>query len=483
MYYNGNRHCSTKDLVRCSVFIVLFTFTIPAMRHCYSQRAPDKDSVILPASLKYKHPGIFLRLAMGNNYRQEWSTPVTMRVFDISKEQGGLTITKMGGGHQTKGLKMVSADGVEWGLRSVDKNVRKLLPGWVRDIGLGKMGQDLISASHPYACLSVAELANAIGVVNPGPELVYVPDDTALGTYQKEIGDDMYFFEKKHPLKPNTRPENMEDLLEGLQKDNTKIVLQREMLKARLLDMVTGDWDRHQGQWKWGYSDSINKKWYYPVPGDRDQAFFKTKGILTRLVNAAFTPFLKGFKRNPKGLYQLNKWALTVDRTFLNELSEADWKEIVQEVQNNLSDSVVNAAVNKLPSELSAKRKQQLARTLRSRRDGLLNAALIYYQRLAGNAYVFGSVKAEYFVIKTVDDNLQVTVYNNVNECDSCKVYQRIFSKAHTRRIYLVGIDNNDRVNIPPSSSIRINQIKRANDRKYELRRKMLERLKAKGQG
>src|SRR5688572_12908439 len=99
-----------ENIFRCILFFItlciaqLLTVHIP----CFSQSAQRLDSVSAPASLKYKHPGFLLWIANGKNYRNEWKQPVVMPLFDISKEKGGLTITKTGGGHQTKGLRMVS---------------------------------------------------------------------------------------------------------------------------------------------------------------------------------------------------------------------------------------------------------------------------------------------------------------------------------------------------------------------------------------
>jgi len=481
-------HIATMDFTKkIPICLAIPAFLIIALlsgiRPCYSQIKPGDDSVTCIASSKYKHPGIFLRIAFGNNYRKEWGQTVIAPLFDITKEQGGLTITKEGGGHQTKGLKMISADSTEWALRSIDKSVEKFIPKLFKHSFIERTAQYMISASHPYACLSVSELAKAAGVMTPDPKLVYLPNDTSLGTYRKKFADDLYFFEQRHPLLPHTRPENMEDLLERLQKDNREIILQREMLKARLLDMITGDWDRHQGQWRWGKYDSLGITWYYPIPTDRDQAFFRGKGMMIKLVSLFAIPFLKGFKKNINELYQLNKTARNLDRTFLNELTYSDWEKIAIELNNNLTDSVIMAAINKLPKEIPQYRKERIGNILRNRRDGLRGAGIKYYKRLSKKVYVFGSEKVEYFEIKNINNDLQVTVYNSPTKCDSCKIYQRTFNRKQTRLIYLVSIRGDDKLILPTGkTNIRIRRILPVHDGKYDLRRKMLERLRAKGQ-
>ena len=83
------------------------------------------DTVISPASTQYRtsFPG---RLIAGNNYRQEWTTPVAMPVFHL--KESGLIIKELGGGMQTKSLRLLDKNKREWVLRSVDKEAEGALP-------------------------------------------------------------------------------------------------------------------------------------------------------------------------------------------------------------------------------------------------------------------------------------------------------------------------------------------------------------------
>jgi hypothetical protein len=45
-----------------------------------------------------------------------------------------------------------------------------------------------------------------------------------------------------------------------------------EYIKARLFDMLIGDWNRNEDQWRWGEYKK-KKIVYKPIPRDRDQAF------------------------------------------------------------------------------------------------------------------------------------------------------------------------------------------------------------------
>lgn len=119
---------------------------------------------------------------MGSNYRKEWSEPVKMAVFNLTAK--GMTITELGGGQQTKSLRLTDKNKKEWVLRTVDKTVDKALVG-LQKVFAKPLVQDMISAAYPYAPLAVGYMAKATGIIAPNPVLYYVPDDPALGKYRE----------------------------------------------------------------------------------------------------------------------------------------------------------------------------------------------------------------------------------------------------------------------------------------------------------
>jgi hypothetical protein len=97
----------------------------------YAQSLPagsiaTADSVTVAASTRYKNPSFLKRLFLGTNYRTVWATPVSLPVFNL--RQSGLKIKEMGGGQQTKSLRLLDKSGHEWALRTIDKDVEKALP-------------------------------------------------------------------------------------------------------------------------------------------------------------------------------------------------------------------------------------------------------------------------------------------------------------------------------------------------------------------
>src|SRR4029453_8326402 len=56
----------------------------------------------------------------------------------------------------------------------------------------------------------------------------------------------------------------------------------RAYLKARLVDQLIGDWDRHRNQWRWARVSGADR--WQPIPEDRDQAYVCFEGLVISLL-------------------------------------------------------------------------------------------------------------------------------------------------------------------------------------------------------
>ena len=61
---------------------------------CFSQ----SDSITVTIKPSYDSVSRLHRFLLGENYRKLWATPVKVKVLSLSKEKGGLTVVKQGGG-------------------------------------------------------------------------------------------------------------------------------------------------------------------------------------------------------------------------------------------------------------------------------------------------------------------------------------------------------------------------------------------------
>ncbi|HZF63080.1 MAG TPA: hypothetical protein VEZ55_01280 [Chitinophagaceae bacterium] len=412
------------------------------------------DVVTVAASRKYIPHSFLRRVIMGNNYRREWAEPVTVPVFRLQKS--GLIIKELGGGMQTKSLSLMDRQNREWVLRSVDKDARGALPKNIRNGFTIKVVQDMISAAHPYGALVVGQLAESAGIVAPKPTLYFIPDDPAFGEHQRTFANMLCFLEQKEPTPDRSDAQDTHEVLKELVAENDHLVLQKKVLKARLLDMLVADWDRHADQWKWGTVPKEGTTYYYAIPRDRDQAFFRSGGLLPRLAKAFGMRHINWFKEESRGIKQLSVKSWKFDKIFLNELGAAEWKQTITEFQNSLSDTAIQKAVSRLPGEVYAISGNELASRLISRRNTLMENALKYYRFIASTVDIAGSSEDELFTVTGLGESITITVHRYDGAVKGTKIYERSFDPSETGIVYLNGLEGNDRFVVEEGSGSKI---------------------------
>jgi len=416
-----------------------------------------KDTITISASDKYNTNSPLKKFIMGTNYRKEWSTPVNMKVFHLREEKGGFKIGSLGGGKQTKSLNLIDKKGTEWTLRTVDKDPSRAIPVTFRSTLFNDIVKDFISASHPYSALTIPGFSNVLDITAPTPELFFVPEDPAFGQYKSVFANTICLLEEKAPTKHGEATHSTSKVFDKLIEENDHRADQIGTLRIRLLDILIADFDRHFDQYKWATGDTGKGKLYYPIPRDRDQALFYSNGFLMRLVSLKVMPFLKGLRYNITDVKNLEFVAKDFDRVFLTDLDREQWKTTVKEVQQKLTDSVINNAIKRLPPEIYAIDSATLNGKLISRRDQLDRAALSYYRFISRKVNIVGSNEKEYFKITNQPNGLNVRVYGRKENNDTSFImYDRTFDHKITREIRLYGLNDNDLFDIDENVSSRI---------------------------
>ncbi len=385
---------------------------------------------------------------MGRNYRQEWNTPVKAPLLNLATEHGGLTPVKKGGGKQTKSLRLEDANGNEYTLRSIQKFItEKTLPGDLQSEAAADLVSDGVSASYPYASLSMQVLADAAGVPYGKVKLVYVPDDPKLGEFQKDFGNSLATFEERLPANVS-KAYNTDEVVEKLEDDNDNDVDQMALLRARILDMFVMDLDRHEGQWNWGAVDKDKGKTYFPIPKDRDQAFYINQGLLPGLVKGrSLVPQLEGFKPQARSIKRFNFAARNLDRFFLNELTQEQWKQAADKFLSQMTDQVIENAMAMQPKEIRDISAGKIIQTLKDRRNYIVAEVMEYYQFLSEIVSITGSDKKElYSVNQNEDGSVLLQVYKiDKDGAQSTKMYERKFDPLVTQELRIYGMDGDDK--------------------------------------
>ncbi|MEO6523977.1 MAG: BamA/TamA family outer membrane protein [Mucilaginibacter sp.] len=404
------------------------------------------DSVKIAVEPHYNKVSKTHEFFLGENYRKLWAAPVKLAVFHISTEKGGLKILQRGGGKQTKSLRLQDSTGQQWVLRTLQKYPEYGLPANLRPTVAKDILQDQVSAAHPFSALTVPPLAEVLGVPHSNPRIVYLADEPALGEYRKEFANNVFLFEEREPLDAD-KTYNTEKAQRKLQDDNDNRVDEKTVLRARLLDMLLGDWDRHEDQWRWEKIDGKHENVYEPVPRDRDQVYYKTSGLFPWIVSHQW---LKSkFQGYSNSIRDINGWnfnARYFDRYFLNQLSEDDWKEQIAYVQSKLTDEVISKAIKLMPDTIYQLSGKEITGKMIARRNALAQQALEYYRFISHEVEIPASDKMDKFAINNQPDgNLTVTVNKIKKDGSIDKVtYQRTFKPDVTKEVRLYGFDGED---------------------------------------
>lgn len=442
-----------------SIRTPLFIFSLACLLGNFSYAQSNvKDSITIAVAPQYNKVGKVHRFLFGENYRQTWATPVKIRVFNIQQEKGGLKIVKLGGGMQTRSLRLEDNNGRQYVLRTLQKYPERALPANLKQTIAKDILQDQVSTSNPFAALTVPPLAQALQIPHMNPEVVYVADSEGLGEYRKDFANQVFLFEERIP-DDSEKSVNTEKLIQTLKKDNDIFVDQKLVLRARLLDILLGDWDRHEDQWRWDKTKSKKLNVYIPIPRDRDQVYYKTSGVFPWIVShqwlkSKFQPFKNEIR-------DINGWSFNArhfDRTFLNSLDQKDWEEQIEYVQQHLTDSVIIGAMKQMPPEIYEISGKELVNTLIERRNSLKNQALAYFKFISIYVEVPASDKHEKFSLNYLPDGKIELTINKTKKDGALEqvIYQRTFDPTVTKEIRLYGFDGNNTFQVEGDSKSKI---------------------------
>lgn len=417
------------------------------------------DSVLATAGRHYHRHSALYRALLGRHYRPEWAAPVRAPVLRLATAApGGLRPGRPGGGYQSISMTLDGPNGREYALRALDKEPSKTLPGWLRGTFLLNVVRDATSAALPYGALTVPPLAQAAGVPHARPRLVYVrPDETGLGPMSKRFEGKLCLLEEKYQSPVSATPDlagaanfvGSEALLKAVYADPAHAIDQLAFLRARLLDVWLGDWDRHEGQWQWAaFPAPGGGVRYQAVPKDRDQVYFRfDDGLVPWLASRRFiAPQFQTFRARYGNVAGLVHQAQFIDARGLSRLTRADFARTAADLQRRLPDTLVARALRRLPPAVFALAGARLAAALRARRETLPRAAEAFYLTLARAPALGGTAQAERFVVHRSGDSTTVRVFSRALAAgagDSLR-FQRTYFSTETRALTLDGLGGDD---------------------------------------
>lgn len=413
----------------------------------------------------------FYSFLFGQHYRKVFGTPVIAPVAHLDTLYGGLTPLISGGGNQSLSLRLVDTKGRQYVMRGLKKSAPQFLQSalfkdkYIKDrvAETDVLGfiEDFYTTSHPYMPFVVGDLLDAIQVYHSNPKLYYIPKQNALGKYNEQYGDALYMIEERQHksqigLESYGTPEDIistVEVIEKLQKDASHEIDAAMYLRARIFDLLVGDWDRHGDQWRWGIFKENKKTIYRPIPRDRDQVFAKIDGhFLALLMNVPALRHMQNFSEKFASPRWINKTAFPLDKVILQRTTLQDWQKAATYVTQQLSDEKINEAFAQLPQEVQGLYTEDIKKTLQKRKVGILEYTSNYYKELMRYGLVFGTNKSDYFHIETHKNSIVVHQYE-MKKDNKQLIASYSYQKDTTKELWIYALDAEDHIKVSGEKS------------------------------
>ena len=433
----------------------------------YDDTFPPAETASVYTAEEIDKSGFFKSL-WGERYRKYYGTEVTAPTVNLDTLFGGLKPVRKGGGHQSKSLRLRAKDGREYVMRALRKESDLYLQAMVfqnqyliddlKDSYLREFLSDFYTGANPYAPFTVGRLSDAVNLYHTNPELYYIPKQTALGQFNIDFGNELYMIEEHagdgHELESfgfSKELKSTDTMFDNL-RDDEKYAIDTDLyLRARLFDMVIGDWDRHVDQWRWAeFKDKESGKiTYRPVPRDRDMAFSNMgdgflMNIATRIIPGL--RIMEGYKeeiRNVKG-FNSSPFTYVLDVALLNDTDREEWLEQAAFIQEHLTAKVIDEAFQNFPEEVRDDTVDNIKQILLSRVKHLTETANQYYDIMNKYVVVTGTDKDDWFDIEYRKDEIDITGYRIIDGEKAKQFYKHTVYKNVTKEVWIYGLDDDD---------------------------------------
>jgi len=424
------------------------------------------------AELDLQRSGFFKYL-WGSRYRNYYHTAVTAPIAYLDTLHGGLNFVKLGGGHQSNSIRLADDDERQFAMRSLRKDPLKYLRFIVKGIAFneeeykGTLPEGLISdfftTAHPYMQMVINPMASFVDVNHANTQLYYIPQQDVLKGLNTDYAQQLYFIEERPSdeqlnYKGYRRTidekgeitdfESTTDMLEKIKSDESYTVDQQSYVRARVFDMLLGDWDRHEDQWRWAeYETPDGIKEFMPVPRDRDNAFPKFDGAAMDIVQWFVPETRKWQSYGPtiKNTKWLNYNGSRLDKAILTKMTAIDWEQEAIYIQKNLTEEAIDKAFLKLPKEVQDSTSTYIKTSLKQRLKNLAKYAKEYGAYLDERVVLYASEKDDGItIVRLAGGKTEVTFKRLLSDKKNEKFLQRTFDAEKTKEIWIYGLGDND---------------------------------------
>lgn len=462
--FYGNRDNKAKVLFQKEVFPAKEEYNLEQ----YASEFPETIKASVYSDEETDISGLH-RTVWGERYRELYGREIELKVADLDTLYGGLEPLIKSGGHQTVSVRMKDSLNREYNMRRIRKeSVQYLQKVAFKDTPIQddmentvaeRLMTDFYTAAHPYAFLAVPGLASAANVHHTNPELFYMPKQPILGRYNEEHGDDIYMIVERPEEnwlgaesfgRPNHDIVSTTDMFDRLRRDEKYSLDEARYIRSRIFDMLIGDWDRHQDQWRWAeIEDQEGNRVFEAIPRDRDQVFSNFDGAFfgTLRALAGFANQFAVYDEDIKDIEWFNIAAVGLDRSLLQNTGRETWLEEAKFIQENMTDEAIEKAFEKLPKETSGEVLDDLVNKLKGRRDNIVDIATRYYEHMAKLAIVTGTDKDDFIdITRMKDGKTRVKITRNKGGERAETLSDKIYSREETKDIWVYALDDDDEI-------------------------------------
>ncbi len=321
--------------------------------------------------------GSLHRFLFGDLWRDAWTAEAGAEIINPDSLAGGLVPSTHP--QDSSALLLRGVNGIVYKFHPLTKDPNSILPVELRRTFVEKVARDLVASVHPFASLVAAPLMRSVGLAAPFPRLVVLGDRTQHDRFGPAFAGRPGFLEEATPDSGRLKTP---ELLSILDSDNRNQVDVVEYLKTRIMDLYLGDWDRGPDRWAWLRSADGPSSLWRPVATGRPGAFPRYDGVALSATEVVI-PHLVGCTEEYPSIANLMWEGRHLDRRFLAPINRPVWDSLAAFVVSQLTDSVLDDAVRRLPYADGTGDSEGFRRLLGCRRDGLRDAVDEYHRELS----------------------------------------------------------------------------------------------------
>ncbi len=406
----------------------------------------------------------FYKWFWGEHYREIYGREIEAPVLFLDSLPNNVRAITEGGGNQSRSLRLIDDNEHEYTIRELRKSAVRFLQSKIKDhyvidyaddTVVEEIIQDYYTTAQPYAQFAINDLLGAIAIPHANPKIVYVPKQERLGRFNESYGDKLYMFEE------HVGDENKEfatfgdaddiistkDMLLELQNDKDAKIDEETYIRARLFDMLIGDWDRHEDQWRWAlHEQEDGTKLYKPSPRDRDQAFPKYDGVFPAILKLA-SPLARNMQTyapEVQNIKTFNNAVYYLDKNFINEASWEDWKAQAENLQNSLTDEVIDNAFANLLEDTKDESTAHIKSVLKQRRENIVSIAKDYFEYFKKHEIIVATNKDNKVTIERMPGGKTKVLITQKDKT----LLENIYDKDSTKELWIYALDGDDEITV-----------------------------------